>query len=107
MSQQISLTAVAHHTAIPVPTLSMYANGHRSISARHRPLIAALLNLPPAAIVGYCTRTEVITMSTYEPGPEEPTDEEPTLTPELDTEGMGQGDSPDEGEDEPEDLDNG
>lgn len=78
MDRRLSLTALHHSTSIPVPTLSMYVNGHRNISANHRPLIAAILSVPVDDIVGYCT-TEVIVLTPVEPAPE--LDEEPSHPP--------------------------
>lgn len=73
MDRRISLTAVHSATSIPLPTLSMYANGHRNISARHRPLIASVLQIPAGLLVGYCTSSELVILGeamTTTPTPE-------------------------------------
>ena len=71
MQHRRTITELHHITAIPVPTLSMYANGHRGISAYHRPILAIALNVPIAAIVGYCEEEIVdIPGCNLEAGPE-------------------------------------
>jgi hypothetical protein len=71
MVNQLSLTRLSTVTAIPVPTLSMYANGHRNISARHRSIIANILGVPTHQITGYCTTEVIVTdieQQSYEDG---------------------------------------
>jgi len=60
MEQRISLLVLGEMTHIPPPLLSMYANGHRSISRHHLGILAVALAItPPSALRGYCTPDQV------------------------------------------------
>jgi len=78
MDHRRTITELHYLTDIPLPTLSMYVNGHRGISAYHRPILAIALDVPISSIVGYCDK-EVIVMSTPDPDPDP--DPEPTPEP--------------------------
>jgi hypothetical protein len=62
MDQRVTITELHDLTAIPIPTLSMYANGHRSISSTHQPVLAIALDVPITAILGYCTNTDIVNL---------------------------------------------